>query len=425
MQIWTSLSKPAGLENSQITDFFDFEFAALPHKVLQPDKFVDETQKLRKRFREGADPELTALSPTPTPKPEGTETGVFLPIYHRRIPADGFPMYAEGIWTQIVSNKDLDLPSQQELLAQYRCDEIAATCTNHFNELMTPFEQQAASGKVLEGLGPVMKQALSEALHGFEEQGGRYHKGVYERKRADLAKALETRLRGLVVGQLGALSKRAVAEFTDEVASVLKKANSGDASGASYDFANVVEQAKTKVVERFKECAEETYIPGPSTTWSNYDDELETLEKDIDQVSARLRAEEMKRLVTRLERTIKQKLGEPVDFEFRKLDPTLWDRVWKMWTTVVDEAVSQFEAKSQSFNATEVERELGVWRLKKRAWGVLMSKVDEEVMEGNILLKLREQYASLTQALPNANDVQLRGPLPLRRYGRPARVEAH
>jgi Root hair defective 3 GTP-binding protein (RHD3) len=50
---------------------------------------------------------------------------VFHPNYHKRIPADGFHVYASGIWEQIMSNKDLDLPTQQELLAQYRCDEIA------------------------------------------------------------------------------------------------------------------------------------------------------------------------------------------------------------------------------------------------------------------------------------------------------------
>lgn len=50
---------------------------------------------------------------------------VFRPQYHKRIPADGYHMYASGIWDKILSNKDLDLPTQQELLAQYRCDEIS------------------------------------------------------------------------------------------------------------------------------------------------------------------------------------------------------------------------------------------------------------------------------------------------------------
>jgi len=52
-RIWSSLSKPPGLEDSKIQDYFDFAFVALPHKILQPEKFVSEVQKLGTRFREG------------------------------------------------------------------------------------------------------------------------------------------------------------------------------------------------------------------------------------------------------------------------------------------------------------------------------------------------------------------------------------
>lgn len=51
---------------------------------------------------------------------------VFRPEYHKRIPADGYFMYASSIWDKVLTNKDLDLPTQQELLAQYRCDEISS-----------------------------------------------------------------------------------------------------------------------------------------------------------------------------------------------------------------------------------------------------------------------------------------------------------
>src|SRR5204863_8628898 len=52
-RIWTSLSKPAGLENSRLEDYFDFAFAALPHKNFQPEKFLAEVKILSTRFCEG------------------------------------------------------------------------------------------------------------------------------------------------------------------------------------------------------------------------------------------------------------------------------------------------------------------------------------------------------------------------------------
>jgi len=36
--------------------------------------------------------------------------------------------------------------------------------------------------------------------------------------------------------------------------------------------------------------------------------------------------------------------------------------------------------------------EVGLWRLRRKAWGVLRAKIDEEMMEGNLLLKLRENF---------------------------------
>jgi hypothetical protein len=68
---------------------------------------------------------------------ETNEAVVFQPQYHKKIPADGFGHYISSIWVRcmqrhahrckekITQNKDLDLPTQQQLLAQYRCDEIA------------------------------------------------------------------------------------------------------------------------------------------------------------------------------------------------------------------------------------------------------------------------------------------------------------
>ncbi|KAG0129974.1 RHD3/Sey1 [Tuber indicum] len=396
-RIWSSLSKPPGLEDSKISDFFDFEFVALPHKILQPERFVEETQKLRKRFREGISPQVEAMSGSNGVDRRGDGGGVFLPAYHRRIPADGFPHYASGVWTQIVTNKDLDLPSQQELLAQYRCDEIAATCTAGFNEIMSPFEEQAKTGRVLEGLGSAMKEALGEAMGGFEESGGRYHKGVFERKREDLRENLEGRLRGLVVGQFSALSKRAVQEFTEEITGILKLANaSGQSASSNYDFAAVVNQTRSKVVDRFIAEASESYIPGAE--WSNYENELASLQAALDEIAARLRGEEMKRLVARLEKAIRSKLAEPVELEFRKMEDSskekgnLWDRVWKVWTEAVAEGVEGFLARAGGLNATEKERDIGAWKLRKKAWGVLKAKIEEEVMEGNILLKLRENF---------------------------------
>lgn len=85
-RLWDGLSKPVGLENCVITTFFDLGFVTLPHKLLQPDLFESEIKDLRKRFVNSSDPNY-----------------VFLPKYHKRIPADGIAQYMSTIWVRLCS----------------------------------------------------------------------------------------------------------------------------------------------------------------------------------------------------------------------------------------------------------------------------------------------------------------------------------
>ena len=62
------------------------------------------------------------------------------------------------------SNKDLDLPTQQELLAQFRCDEISAVALSESNEQAKSRKRPVEAGKVVDGLGAMMKAWRQDAL---------------------------------------------------------------------------------------------------------------------------------------------------------------------------------------------------------------------------------------------------------------------
>ncbi|KAI8943466.1 Dynamin-like GTPase that mediates homotypic ER fusion [Plenodomus lindquistii] len=404
-KLWSTISKPNGLENSRIEDYFDFAFVALPHKILQPDKFDEAVTKLSLRFREGySDPRKSGLI-------DESSAPIFLPQYHRRIPADGFPMYAEGVWDQIVDNKDLDLPTQQELLAQFRCDEISREVLVAFDEQITPLEDQQAEGarsgvlSIIADLGLTMNAARSKVFKDFETNASRYHKGVYKRKQAELEGKVDVRLKALFQKQLTAAHKSGVQNFTDAVSAAVK---SGQKKGASYDFAQIVASEKSKALERFEKDAEAMKIEGAD--WSSHLHELKIYKKELDDVSGRLRKDEMRRLATRVERWVRSRLDESIGLEFNKLgsgrggsgapehgerppaEKDLWDRVWTIFTETVSSAEKRFTDRAQSFDASPDEVDVGLWRLRRKSWAVLRAKIDEEVMEGNILLKLRENF---------------------------------
>ncbi|KAF1926671.1 GTP-binding protein Sey1 [Didymella exigua CBS 183.55] len=404
-KLWSNISKPAGLENSRIEDYFDFAFVALPHKILQPEKFEEAVNKLSLRFREGYnDPKKSGLL-------DEAELPIFLPQYHRRIPADGFPAYAEGVWDQIVHNKDLDLPTQQELLAQFRCDEIAREVLVVFDEKITPLEDRQAEDarigqpSIIPDLGLIMNAARALVFKNFDTNASRYHKGVYKRKLAELEGKVDTRLKALSQKQIGAAHKSGIDDFSNAVSTAVKH---GQKKGGSYDFAQIVDSEKKKALAKFEEDAKSIAIQGAS--WSDATHQLALYQKELDEVSGRLRKEEMRRLATRIERWVRGRLDESVGLEFNKLgsgrggsgapehgekpatEKDLWDRVWAIFTDTVSSAEKRFTDRAQSFDASPEEVEVGLWRLRRKSWGVLRAKIDEEVMEGNILLKLRENF---------------------------------
>lgn len=396
------------MEKSKIEDYFDFAFAALPHKILQPERFLTEVDKLGTRFKQGfKDSAMTAG----LRGDQQLEGGIFLPEYHRRIPADGFSVYAQGVWDQIVNNKDLDLPTQQELLAQFRCDEIMREVMVAFDETITPFEQKQAeatrSGKleIMGGLGATMRRTRMNALKNFETEASRYHKGVFQRKKLEMESKIDQRLKALFLGQLSAAHKSGVNDFTKAVSTAVKL---GQKKGARYDFAEIVDREKKNALGRYEKEARGVVVEGAS--WSNYKQEMVLFQKDLDEVSGTLRREEMRRLATRVERWVKSRLGESIGLEFNALSSArerpgvsehgeksgterdIWDRIWNVFTTTVQEAERRFSDRARSFDASSVEVDVGLWRLRRKSWAVLRAKIDEEVMEGNLLLKLRENF---------------------------------
>ena len=403
-RIWASLSKPPGLEKSRIEDYFDFAFSALPHKLYQAKEFDREMHKMATRFKEGhRDPRRDAL------KGE-MEGGIFSPEYHRRIPADGFSHYASGVWDQIISNKDLDLPTQQELLAQFRCDEIMREAIVAFDEAIVPFENKQAAGvssgkpEILSGMGAAMRASRMKTVKNFETEASRYHKVVYQKKRLELEGKIDARLKALFVGQLNAAHKAGIKEFSDAVSSEVKN---GQKKGMSYDFAELVKRQKKIALENFDRDAKATMVEG--APWSNYKQQMTLYQQDLDEISGRLRRDEMRRLATRVERWVRSKLNDSVGLEFNALgsgrggsgapdsgdkspETSIWDRIWVLFTATVRDAERRFTDRARCFDANDDEVTIGLWRLRRKAWAVLRAKIDEEMKEGEILLKLRENF---------------------------------
>ncbi|KAF9227206.1 root hair defective 3 GTP-binding protein [Gyrodon lividus] len=365
-RIWDSLSKPPALAHAQLSDYFDLSFTTLPHKILEAQRFEDEVALLRERF---------AM--------KGRDTYVFKDVYHKRIPADGVAVYMENIWEQVQTNKDLDLPTQQELLAQFRCDEISAAALAEFNQQAKSQKRPIEAGRVIEGLGGLMRNWRDQALARYDRDASRYHQGVYSRKRLDLHATITSTLSPLFLGQLKNLHKACLSTFK----SALHAALNGD--GADYNFADVVGQATGKCEIKFQEGAKEACIEEQEWSW---EEEMGLLREEMGNVADVCRKDETKKMVNLIERNFKRQISEPVDVALNKAAPDMWDRVLGAFKQLLDKAESSYLKKATTFNCTEDENATALSSLRKRAWLALRTKIDEQTADTVILGKLRTHF---------------------------------
>ncbi|KAL5523821.1 SEY1 [Sanghuangporus baumii] len=364
LRIWDSLSKPTELQESKLSDYFDLSFTALPHKVLAADKFESEVKTLRRRFAD-----------------KNAEDFLFKPAYHKRIPADGVALYMEGIWEQVQSNKDLDLPTQQELLAQFRCDEIASVALAEFNEQAKSQRRPIEAGRVVEGLGALMRRWKQGAVSRYDKNASRYHQGVYQRKRSDLLNVIDSTLSSLFLGQLKNVHKSVLATFKKEMQDGMR--------AEGYNFADLCSRARRTCEERFVDGAKEARLEDTDWVW---EDELELLREEMAVVANQCRADETKKMLNSIERYFKKQISEPVELHLSVATADMWDKVLIAFRETLEKAESTYLSKARSFDSTEEENTKSLSILRKRAWLALRSRIDEQTTEPVLLSKLRTHF---------------------------------
>ncbi|KAH9987006.1 RHD3/Sey1 [Russula compacta] len=349
LRIWDTLSKPAELQD-----------------LLASEKFESDVRTLRGRFAD-----------------KSRDDFVFKPAYHKRIPADGVAFYMEGIWEQVQTNKDLDLPTQQELLAQFRCDEISASAQVEFNDQSKSQKRPIEAGKVINGLGEMMRSWRLQALSRYDREASRYHQGVYKRKRADLVGTLDSTLSPLFLGQLKNLHKAVLVSFKAETVAGLK--------AEGYNFADVVRKARTGAEARFSDGAREAVVAEGDAAWQ-WEEELRLLQDEIRSIADQLRKDETKKMVNAIERNFKRQIAEPVDVQLSRPTPQIWDNVLRTYKETLANSEDSYLGKARSFDCTDEENTEAITTLRQRAWAALRAKINEQTTDTAILTKLRTYF---------------------------------
>ncbi|KAI8904239.1 RHD3/Sey1 [Powellomyces hirtus] len=363
-RIWAGLIKPPGKEGSLISDFFEFNFAGLPHKVYALQAFNAEAQKLKNRFYDKQDPAYT-----------------FKPTFHKHIPADGFPQFAEAIWEKIVTNRDLDLPTQQQLLAQYRCDEIMRVAYEAFAVEIKQYRNQLESGKVLETLGKETQQHFMTALEAFDQDGSRYNKEVYQKKRGEFKDKMSQALHVYYVQQLRNLHKRSLQIFNERLSEKMR----GDDS----DFALKLRESRQEAESYYTRVSEASKLL--EADWDG-DEYFSQFQAEIDDIATQKRTEAMNRVVKNLDRYISQNLIEPVEVLLNDGPTDVWKKIFATFTQTLEKAETQLAKQLAGFDSSADEIATSVREMKYQAWDLMQKTIKDEFADVKVLERLRHRF---------------------------------
>ncbi|PIA15728.1 root hair defective 3 GTP-binding protein [Coemansia reversa NRRL 1564] len=371
-RIWAELSKPSGLETAELSDYFDLKFVSLPHKLLQPEEFEEAAIGLRRQFTD-----------------KDSKDYVFRPAYKRQVPADGFAHYAQAVWEKVVSNKDLDLPTQQELLAQYRCDEIAAAALEPFRAALEPLRPRVRAGEIVDALGSVGGAARSQAIKEFDEQAARYHAAVYAKKRAAFVQALDGELHALALNQVKNALAQATETFSTEGSQVLEDAAKNDGDDAGKGFAEVVGSVRRRVRAWFDKVVAGLAVDEDSA--GAFAAETRQLEAMLDATTAKLRTAEMERVLEQLRRTTRETLSEETSDQLNSPGSDgMWAGVMGAFDTASQRADEQLQRRMERAEVADGDtRRRLEQRLHRGLWEDLVALLREEVADQMVLLRLR------------------------------------
>lgn len=323
-RLWGGITKPDQYATSKVTEFFDIDFAWLPHKVLVPDQFRSEAIKLRDRFYDRSHPQFLLKKG-----------------YDKQIPADGFADFASNIWEVVKTNKDLRIPTQKEALALIRCEEIMNSAYSSFSRDLESLAREVDVGTVVDDFGKKIHDHLQQALKSYDSLASRYHTETAARKRENLIERIVSSLHVLFERQIERLRSTAIERFRERANEALHETNRPPFELAK-EFIIHIEAAETDALNYFDSKVKASLLPAEISEW-NYSMPLEELHASIAAETDHFRKELLQLLMTSAKDELEVNLRVPISRTLQQAPNNMWSLVREQYEAALEKAIAQLK----------------------------------------------------------------------------------
>jgi hypothetical protein len=246
-KIWERIAKPSMFRDARVSDVFVLQFRTLPHYVLQRNEFDVEVRELRRSFLDSSHSDyLYGHAPA----------GNF-----RSIPLDGVAPYLQACWLSIKSQKDLDIPTQREMLARLRCDELAdALLAAHAAEMDKKLMHIKSHGRLVPNITGWARAAIQERLAEFDADTEHYAERVVHEQKTELEKALQRAADVVVTVQCTKIAEALVRTCDGKVQSVMNLAQNSAIPRLAREWFAKIHDARQEMIRKCRESGEEPSV---------------------------------------------------------------------------------------------------------------------------------------------------------------------
>eukprot|EP01112_Ceratiomyxa_fruticulosa_P009265 TRINITY_DN2415_c0_g1_i1.p1 TRINITY_DN2415_c0_g1~~TRINITY_DN2415_c0_g1_i1.p1 ORF type:complete len:795 (+),score=167.01 TRINITY_DN2415_c0_g1_i1:263-2647(+) len=360
--IWKGISKPPDFVNSAFLDFFDVDFAPLPHKVYQPEQFLKEVSELKERFT------------------KSHSKTVLRQDYSKDIPADGFYQFANNIWKVIKANKDLDLPTQKEMLAMYRCEEIAEHSFKLFLEELIPLKKEVEEN-IIENFSVKAQTLLNNCLSEYESIASRYHPETSARRKSQLSERVVSDLFEVFTVQLSKISIKSMELFQNLCTTAFPDDNGSQSSSSigqvavdEVPFYKKAKEVNGKTMMFFLDNAKASLLP--NSDWT-YKEEYDKLIKSVDKEITRLRKAHIAKTVEDVKTFIENLLVPGVSKATDKADPQMWNQIRSLYRNALESGEDELKKRLANFEIEPASVTDYLESIRSRTFELLKSKLKE------------------------------------------------
>ena len=314
-QIWNEIPKPEKYAKAQINEFFKFEYHFFHHKIYKAKEFDEDVKNFKSLFKKSIENEHYIF------EEYSAKNNIKMEIYSK---------YISDLWVLIKEQKELNLPSQREIIAKFKCTEYKEEAFQKLEPKIELLEKQV-SIHYHESFSSDAIKIIEDCILYFKDQSSTYSKSAVEEVLKDLYKKLFDRLFRIFVIQVKHIMKNSITHLKNEIKKMASLDN--PASSLWVHFEEIVSKVKSITFQYFMDSVKNNFLK--NSNWE-IDSSKKQFEEIVDEELKNFCDKEQIRVIDFIKKSFKNTFVQPSRDKFYSFDTNLYEIIDELYINSIN-----------------------------------------------------------------------------------------